>query len=137
MRPFMFHMFIPKGIYLAAPFLPGVGRVMRSSVDWMHAGLPGDSLWEPLFYETMKHGRLINKVFPRVYTKGEFAAIKAPVLLVFGDREVIYGDLQAAIESAKELIPQARAAVIPDAHHIAALAQPEAVNHELLGFFAA
>ena len=137
MRPFMFHMFIPKGLYLAAPLLPGVARVMRSSVDWMHAGLPRDALWEPLFYATMKHGRLINKVFPRVYSKEEFAAIEAPVLLVFGDREVIYGDLQSAIGSGKELIPGARVAVIPDAHHIAALAQPEAVNRELLGFLAA
>jgi pimeloyl-ACP methyl ester carboxylesterase len=137
MRPFMFRMFIPKGLYLAAPVLPGVGRVMRSSVEWMHDGLPQDPLWEPLFYETMKSGRLINKVFPRVYTKEEFATIKADVLLVFGDREVIYGDLQSAIESGKELIPEAQVAVIPDAHHIAALAQPEAFNRELLGFFAA
>jgi pimeloyl-ACP methyl ester carboxylesterase len=137
MRPFMFRMFIPKGLYLAAPVLPGVGRVMRSSVEWMHDGLPQDPLWEPLFYETMKSGRLINKVFPRVYTKEEFATIKADVLLVFGDREVIYGDLQSAIESGKELIPEAQVAVIPDAHHIAALAQSEAFNRELLGFFAA
>lgn len=136
MRPFMFHMFIPKGLYLAAPVLPGVGRVMRSSVDWMHAGLPGDPLWKPLFLEVMKYGRLINKVFPRVYTKEELAVIKAPVLLLFGDREVIYGDLRSAIKSGKELIPEAKVAVIPDAHHIAAVAQPEAVNREMLGFFA-
>ncbi len=137
MRPFMFHMFIPKGLYLAVPALPGVARVMRSSIDWMLHGLPRDPLWEPLFYETMKYGRLINKVFPRVYTSEELAEVKAPVLLVFGGREVIYGDLQSAIESGRELIPEARVAVIADAHHIAALAQPEAVNGELLRFFAA
>lgn len=136
MRPFMLHMFVPKGLYMAAPWLPGSERVMTASVDWMHAGLPPDPLWAPLFVETMKHGRLINRVFPRVYAKEEFAEISAPVLLVFGDREVIYGELDEAIQSGKDLIPKASVAVIPNAHHIAALAQPEAVNQELLSFFA-
>jgi pimeloyl-ACP methyl ester carboxylesterase len=136
MRPFMLHMFVPKGLYMAAPWLPGSGRVMRAGVDWMHAGLAPDPLWGPLFIETMKHGKLINRVFPRVYTKEELAEISAPVLLIFGDREVIYGDLDEAIQSSRDLIPEARVAVIPGAHHIAAVAQPEIVNQELLRFFA-
>jgi pimeloyl-ACP methyl ester carboxylesterase len=136
MRPFMLHMFVPKGLYMAAPRLPGLGRVMSASVDWMHAGQARDPLWGPLFIETMKHGKLINRVFPRVYKKQELAEISAPVLLIFGDKEVIYGDLDEAIQSGKDLIPKASVAVIPNAHHIAALAQPEAVNQELLRFFA-
>jgi pimeloyl-ACP methyl ester carboxylesterase len=136
MTPFLLHMFVPKGLYMAAPKLPGLGRVMSASVDWMHAGLARDTLWGPLFIETMKHGRLINRVFPRVYKKEELAQISAPVLLIFGDREVIYGDLDKAIQSAKNLMPQASVAVIPNAHHIAAIAQPEAVNREFLRFFA-
>jgi len=137
MSPFMRHMFLPKGLYMAAPWLPGLERVMSASVDWMHAGLPLDPLWGPLFIETMKHGRLINRVFPGVYTKEELTEIAAQVLLIFGDREVIYGDLDEAIRSGKDLMPDASVAVIPNAHHIAALAQPEAVNQELLRFFAA
>jgi pimeloyl-ACP methyl ester carboxylesterase len=136
MGPFMFHMFLPKGLYMAAPRMPGLERVMDASVDWMHAGLPRDPLWGPLFIETMKHGRLINRVMPRVYKKEEFEKITAPVLFVFGEREVIYGDLDEAIQAGKDLVPGARVALIPDAHHITALSQPEAVNHELLRFFA-
>ena len=136
MRPFMVHMFVPKGLYMAAPWLPGSGRVMSAGVDWMHAGLAPDPLWAPLFVETMKNGRLINRVFPRVYTKDELAEISAPVLLILGDREVIYGDLDEAIRAGKDMIPDVEVAVIPDAHHITALAQPDAVNHELLRFFA-
>lgn len=136
MRPFMVHMFVPKGLYMAAPRLPGLGRVMGASVDWMHAGLAHDTLWGPLFIEMMKHGRLINRVFPRVYKKEELAEITAPVLLIFGDKEVIYGDLDEAIKSGRDLIPEARVAVIPNAHHIAALAQPESVNQEVLRFLA-
>jgi pimeloyl-ACP methyl ester carboxylesterase len=136
MRPFMFHMFLPKGLYMAAPRLPGLERVLRASVDWMHAGLPRDPLWAPLFRETMIHGRLINRVLPRVYKKEEFAEITAPVLFIFGEREVIYGDLDEAIQAGTDLIPDACVALIPDAHHITALSQPDAVNHELLRFFA-
>lgn len=136
MRPFMFHMFVPKGLYMALPWLPGSERVMRRGVEWMHAGLAPDPLWAPLFVETMIHGRLINRVFPRVYGKEDLAGIGAPVLLVLGDREVIYGDLDEAIRGARELIPAVEVAVIPNAHHITAIAQPDAVNQELLQFFA-
>jgi pimeloyl-ACP methyl ester carboxylesterase len=136
MRPFMLHMFVPKGIYMAAPWLPGSGRVMKAGVDWMHAGVDPDPLWAPLFVEAMKHGRLINRVFPRVYKKEELAEISAPVLLILGDREVIYGDLDETIRAARGLIPDVNVAVISDAHHITAIAQPAAVNQELLRFFA-
>lgn len=136
MRPFMFHMFVPKGLYMAAPWLPGSGRVMRASVNWMHAGLSHDPIWAPLFVETMTHGKLINRVFPRVYDKEELAEISAPVLLILGDREVIYGDLEEAIQAGKDLIPGVEIAVIRSAYHITALAAPEAVNQELLRFFA-
>jgi pimeloyl-ACP methyl ester carboxylesterase len=129
-------MFVPKGLYMAAPWLPGSGRVMSASVNWMHAGLARDPIWAPLVVETMKHGKLINRVFPRVYVKQELAEISAPVLLIFGDREVIYGDLDEAIQAGKDLIPGVEVAVIPSAHHITALAAPEAVSQELLRFFA-
>ena len=135
MPPFYIHRFIPKGINLILPKLPGRERVMRRSVDWMHAGLPSDPLWEPLFYREMMFGGLINQVFPRVYTKDEFAQIQAPVLLILGDKEVIYNP-QSAIKAAKELIPGLQVELVLDAHHIAALAQPEIVNQRLLQFLA-
>jgi pimeloyl-ACP methyl ester carboxylesterase len=137
MWPFMIHMFIPKGIYLMAPRLPGQARVMRSSVDWMHAGLPADPKWEPLFQQTMRHGSLINRVFPRVYRSEELSEIKAPVLFIFGEREVVYGNLRSATEAARRLIPSAEIALIPDAHHITAIAQPRRFNEALLGFLQA
>jgi pimeloyl-ACP methyl ester carboxylesterase len=136
MRPFMLHMFLPKGLYQAVPRLPGLDRAMRSSVSWMHAGLPADPLWEPLFLAAMKHGKLISRVFPRVYTKEELGDITASALLVLGDREVIYGDLSSAIQAAKETMPEAGVIVVPEAHHITALARPDIVNRELMRFLA-
>ncbi len=84
----------------------------------------------------MVHGGLINQVLPRVYSKEEFAQIQAKTLLVLGEQEVIYNNLHSAIQSARELIPGVEIQVIPDAHHITALAQPEKVNQRLLQFFA-
>lgn len=136
MRPFYTHMFIPKAIYGFFPKVPGVKRVMRRSVDWMHKGLPSDPLWEPLFYNSMVYGGLINQVFPRVYSKEEFARIRARVLVLLGEREGIYNNLQAAVRSARELLPGACIEMIPDAHHITALANPVFVNQKLLQFFA-
>jgi pimeloyl-ACP methyl ester carboxylesterase len=135
MRPFYTHMFIPKAIYGFFPKVPGVKQAMRRSVDWMHKGLPSDPLWEPLFYNSMVYGGLINQVFPRVYSKEEFAQIRAKVLVLLGEREGIYNNLQAAIRSARELLPGAWIEMIPDAHHITALANPEIVNQKLLQFF--
>lgn len=136
MRPFYLHMFIPKALYSFFPKLPGVKRVMQNSVKWMHKGLPYDPLWEPFFYNAMVYGGLINQVFPRVYSKDEFAGIQAKTLLILGEKEAIYNDLYSAIQSARRLIPGLQVEVIPDAHHITALAQPEKVNQRLLQFFA-
>ncbi len=135
MRPFYTHMFIPKAIYGFFPKVPGVKRVMHSSVDWMHKGLPRDPLWEPFFYNSMVYGGLINQVFPRVYSKEEFAQIKAKVLLLLGEQEAIYNNLQSAIRSARELIPNVKVEIIPAAHHVTAIANPEMVNRKLLEFF--
>lgn len=85
----------------------------------------------------MVYGGLINQVFPRMYSKEEFAQIKAKVLLISGDKEAIYNDLYSAIQSARrELIPNVKVEIIPAAHHITAVANPEKVNQKLLEFFA-
>lgn len=136
MTPFYLHMFLPKGMYSFFPKLPGLKKVMRSSVDWMHNGLPRDPLWEPVFYRSMVYGGLINQVFPRVYSKEEFIQIKAQTLLIVGDREMIYNNLKSAIRSARALIPNLKVEVIPNAHHVTAVAQPELVNQCILRFLA-
>ncbi len=48
---------------------------------------------------------LINQVFPGVYSKEEFAQIKAKALLLLGEQEAIYNNLESAIRSARDLIP--------------------------------
>jgi pimeloyl-ACP methyl ester carboxylesterase len=134
MWPFYINMFIPKAMYLFFPWLPGLKQTMRRSIDWMVAGLPGEHLWENLFYQVMVHGGNTNQVFPRVYSNEELVQIKAPTLLILGDHEKIY-PLQKAIQAAKNLMPEIQVQMIPGAHHITALAQPDLVNTCLQNFF--
>lgn len=136
MRPFYVHMFIPKLLYMMFPKFPGLKRSMRSSVDWMYGGLPIDPLWDAVFHKSMLYGGLLNQVFPRVYTKEEFAQIKAKTLLLVGEQEKIYNNLKSAVQSARELVPNLQVEIIPNAHHVAAIANPERVNQTLLQFFA-
>jgi pimeloyl-ACP methyl ester carboxylesterase len=69
----------------------------------------------------------------RVYTAQELAQIGVPTLLIIGDQERIYPPLEA-MKSSVRLMPGIRAELIPGAHHIAAIAQPELVNNRMLAF---
>jgi len=133
MPAFYVRVFAPKAVYLLLPWLPGRARAMRACEKWMYAGLSRDPAWSPLFNLTMLHGGTANQVFPRVFTRGDLARIKAPVLLILGDRERIYR-AAAARDAARTLLPSIQVEIIPDAHHVAALAQPEIVNAALLRF---
>jgi pimeloyl-ACP methyl ester carboxylesterase len=100
----------------------------------MHAGLPIDPAWYALFTLVMEHGTNTSQVFPRIYSSEELAQIKAPTLLLLGEQEQIY-PAQEASQAAKSLMPGIQVQIIPRAHHITALAQPELVNASLLRFF--
>jgi pimeloyl-ACP methyl ester carboxylesterase len=135
MPGFYTHMFIPKAAYLFMPWLPGRASMMRTAADWMRAGLPRDPVWDPLFLSVLLHGSTANRVWPRVYAREELRRIRAPILLLLGDRERIYRP-EAAAAAARTLLPQSSVQIIPGAHHIAALAQPMAVNAAISRFFA-
>lgn len=135
MRAFYMHMFVPKLLYLLLPWIPGGRRAMDRAVDWMNAGLPSDGPWDELFRRSLLHGMGTNQVFPRLYSEAELAQIKAPTLLLVGDHERIYPPA-AALEAARRLMPGILAELVPGAHHIAAVAQPELVNKRLLEFLA-
>lgn len=80
-----------------------------------------------------KHHRGDVKVYPPVYTDDELRRVKAPTLLLLGEREVIY-DPRAALRRAANLIPNIEAAIIPGAGHALTLDQPEIVNVRMLEF---
>jgi pimeloyl-ACP methyl ester carboxylesterase len=133
MPAFYVHMFAPKLLALALPWLPGRARAMRRAVDWMRAGLPSDGPWDELFQQMLVHGKGTSRVFPRVFGREELARIVAPTLLLVGDHETIY-PVDAVVRDARALMPGIQVQIVPGAHHVACVAQPEAVNARLLAF---
>jgi pimeloyl-ACP methyl ester carboxylesterase len=133
MPAFYVRVFAPKAVYLMLPWLPGRKRAMRACATWMYAGLPRDPAWSRLFDTELVHGGTVNQVFPRVFAREDLARIQASVLLILGDRERIY-PAESAADAARALLPTIQVEIVPDAHHVTAIAQPELVNALLLRF---
>ncbi len=132
--PFYIHMFIPVMLALLFPKIPALARGVHNSLEWMRNGLPVDPAWGKLFLFCMLHGGMSNQLSPKVYKPEELGKIKTPTLLLIGDRERIYKP-EETIRIAKKAVPGLCAEIIPNAHHITALAQPEIVNQRIELFF--
>jgi pimeloyl-ACP methyl ester carboxylesterase len=134
MNPFFIHMFLPKMLRMMFPWLPGTDKMIRNGLEWMQAGLPHDNAWDKLFFLCMRDGGATNQLFPRVYKQEELDKIHTPTLLLVGDREKIY-DPKTVTRLAQKAIPGIRVEIIPNAHHITALANPTVVNQRIDEFF--
>lgn len=93
---------------------------------------PEDARWRELMNIMMTVSAIPNTIWVRAFTDAELAAIRAPTLLLIGEHELLYAP--ATLDLAKRRMPGLTGAVITDAHHIAALAQPEDVNRRILEF---
>lgn len=71
--------------------------------------------------------------FPHRLKDEELKRIKAPTLLLLGDREIIYAP-EAARTRAKRMIPTIETFLIPKAGHALNFDQPEIVNQHVLTF---
>jgi pimeloyl-ACP methyl ester carboxylesterase len=70
----------------------------------------------------------------RQFTDDELRAIRRPLLIAFGDREVC-GDYRKVIERAQRLIPGVEVKIVPGAGHGLQGEEPEKVNSMIAGFF--
>ncbi|MFT4402373.1 alpha/beta fold hydrolase [Bacillus sp. SW14] len=71
--------------------------------------------------------------FPYVFTDRELKSIAVPMLLMFGEHEVMYHQ-QMALERASILVPGIQAEIVKNAGHLLSLEQPEYVNQRVLSF---
>ncbi|MFH0348067.1 alpha/beta fold hydrolase [Bacillus vallismortis] len=71
--------------------------------------------------------------FPYVFTDRELKSIAAPMLLMFGEHEVMYHQ-QMALERASILVPGIQAEIVKNSGHLLSLEQPEYVNQRVLSF---
>ncbi len=83
----------------------------------------------------MRHFRYQQRsVFPDVFSDTALAEVKAPVLVMIGDREIIY-DPRKALARAASSIPGAQTELVAKAGHLPNLQMPELVDDRLLRFF--
>jgi pimeloyl-ACP methyl ester carboxylesterase len=111
-------------------------RVLAAMMSWMANGIPIDPRDENIV-ELMKisvlEGRPAGIVRPRVFSRAELAAIRAPTLLLIGDKEVIY-EPHATLRRALARMTGLEGAIVSGANHLPAMAQPDAVNARIIEF---
>lgn len=92
-----------------------------------------DAPWAALMSVTMSESARPNTVTPIAFSESELEAIRAPTLLLIGENERLY-DPRATLKRALKRMPGLSGAIVPNAHHLAALAQPDDVNARMLLF---
>jgi pimeloyl-ACP methyl ester carboxylesterase len=109
----------------------------RSLADLHRKGIPfvppRDAKWSALMAVTMSESAKVSVISTSVFSKTQLWAIRAPTLLLIGDRERLY-EPHATLKLAQERMPGLTGAIVPDADHIAAMAQPDDVNERIIRF---
>jgi pimeloyl-ACP methyl ester carboxylesterase len=141
-----------KRLVLLCPGVPNFGRPTRKYAvhgmplilfpsrltgKWLIQGLsvngyrPADLEAEQLIISAM---HLRSRIpFRPVFGDDELGNLRLPVLLLIGDREVLY-DARSAAERARQLIPHIEAEIIRNAGHMLNTDQPEAVIDRIARF---
>ncbi len=94
---------------------------------------PGDEDWIALGDRLVDGSVRLDAVMPPVFSSAELRAIRAPALLLIAGEELLY-DPQATLRLALERMPGLQGAIVPEAHHLAAMAQPYDVNERIIRF---
>ncbi len=94
---------------------------------------PGDEDWIALGNVVASGAVRPSGFFPGVFSDAELRAIRPPTLLLIGGDEILY-EPHAALKHARERMPSLEAHLVPNAHHLAAMAQPEEVNAMIIEF---
>jgi pimeloyl-ACP methyl ester carboxylesterase len=96
---------------------------------------PEDAPWRALMAATIGQVASMNTIDAPAFAKSEHKRIRAPVLLLIGEKETLY-DPQTTLRLAMARVPGLSGAVVDNADHIAAMAQPDDVNRRILDFLA-
>jgi pimeloyl-ACP methyl ester carboxylesterase len=95
--------------------------------------LPRDRLWGALIAVTMAESAEVSVINASVFSGAQLRAVRAPTLLLIGEHERLY-EPHAALKLAMARMPGLEGAIVPDADHIAAMAQPDDVNERIIQF---
>jgi pimeloyl-ACP methyl ester carboxylesterase len=111
----------------------GSRRVIMSGFNWIWQDFPRDEVFKRYTEAGKVGGFPSNQLPPPVYSDEELRGIKAPMLLLIGEHEVIYNP-QRAIQRATRMVPNLKAEIIPNANHNAQVTAPDMVNKKILDF---
>jgi pimeloyl-ACP methyl ester carboxylesterase len=95
-----------------------------------------DNDWLALGRQLMDGSQRINMVMPAVLSDEELVEIQAPTLLLIAEREILY-EPHSTLRTAMTRMPGLKGEIVPGAHHLAAMAQPDAVNARIVDFLGA
>jgi pimeloyl-ACP methyl ester carboxylesterase len=110
-----------------APPSSGMGDYVRRP--------PRDGRWAALMGVTMAEAPTVSLINPPVFSRAQLRTIRSPTLLLIGEHETLY-EPGATLALAQRRMPGLEGAIVPDADHIAAMAQPDDVNARILSFLA-
>lgn len=94
---------------------------------------PRDVLWRILIGTIMAETAKVSVIAAPVFSRRELKRVAAPVLLLIGAEEQLYPP-EPTLRLAMRRLPGLQGAVVADADHIAAMAQPGEVNRRILDF---
>jgi pimeloyl-ACP methyl ester carboxylesterase len=95
-----------------------------------------DDAWRALIGVTIAERADVNVTNADVFEPAELATIRAPTLLLIGEYETLY-DPKTTLRLAKRMMPALQGEIVKGADHVAAMAQPDAVNARILEFLGA
>lgn len=113
--------------------MTGWTPLVKHAVKWVENNAPLEDEFRNLFFLLMKYGKSANQVFPVVFSDDQLRNLDMPVLLIFGENEVIY-DINKAIERAVRLMPDVSTQIVPGANHLTAVSNPDPVNRAIQKF---
>jgi pimeloyl-ACP methyl ester carboxylesterase len=125
---FFYYVFLASGLRLKG--LHSRGRQwIKNGVDFQAC----DANWEEMMALVTFEGARMNFVAPAIFSKAELGRIRAPTLLLIGDKEVLYEPYET-LALAKRRMAKLQAEIVYNANHTAGLARPEDVSERILRF---
>jgi pimeloyl-ACP methyl ester carboxylesterase len=119
---------------IKGPILRAFRKRRRQLATRLPDGMPLTANgWGRLMAVTMAESARPNLISPKVFGKAELRSVRAPTLLLIGEKETLY-PAHATLKRAQERMPGLSGAVIPNAPHLAGMAQPELVNERIIRF---
>lgn len=92
-----------------------------------------DGAWRALIGAAIAERADVSVTNADVFEPSELAAVRAPALLLIGEFETLY-DPRTTLRLARRMMPKLDGEIVKGADHVAAMAQPEAVNARILAF---